>query len=437
VSVYWESGRAYAKVMVGPRRRRTVALLGAADEKDAAARDVLLRSLVKALRASEQDAFVDATIANVANWPSERLPELKRYVLGVLCKGQRVAAAPAPQAPGLQATAAPKSAGVTFKEFAETWTSGKLAREHPDYLREKSSASDDRQRLEKHVYPHLGDTPLALVTLADCKRVLARLPASLSGASRRQVAQLMMRTFRLAVWPCELLAHSPLPRGFLPRAPRPKAGTFLYPAEDAKLLACIDVPLERRILYGMMAREGLRRSEAAALKVRDIDREHGVVRIDRPKEGRPKLWDLDPGTARALERWLEDHHPKPRPTSRMFVGADGEPLNVEHLASQLREDLRAAGVDRAELFDASAHRMHLRAHDLRATFATLSLAAGKTETWVRDRTGHADSKMLDRYRRSARLVEELHLGQLAPLDQAIPELGAKVSREVSRADGAR
>jgi integrase len=64
----------------------------------------------------------------------------------------------------------------------------------------------------------------------------------------------------------------------------------------------------------------------------------------------------------------------------------------------------------------------LRAHDLRATFVTISLAQGKSETWVTDRTGHKSSIMLYRYKRAARTHAEAELGALAPLHEAIPEL---------------
>jgi hypothetical protein len=63
----------------------------------------------------------------------------------------------------------------------------------------------------------------------------------------------------------------------------------------------------------------------------------------------------------------------------------------------------------------------MRAHDLRATFVTLALAAGRTETWVCDRTGHRSSQMVNRYRRAARSAAELRLGWLVPMDEAISE----------------
>ncbi|WP_437518144.1 hypothetical protein [Sorangium sp. So ce1099] len=61
-------------------------------------------------------------------------------------------------------------------------------------------------------------------------------------------------------------------------------------------------------------------------------------------------------------------------------------------------------------------------HDTRATFITIKLANGRTETWISDRTGHKSSRQIHHYKRAARKVAELGLGDFAPLDEAIPEL---------------
>ena len=71
------------------------------------------------------------------------------------------------------------------------------------------------------------------------------------------------------------------------------------------------------------------------------------------------------------------------------------------------------------------NRLPIRAHDLRGTFVTLSLANDRTEAWVQDRTGHTSSNMINLYRRTARTAAELGLGELLPLDEAIPELRSK------------
>ncbi|KYF90369.1 hypothetical protein BE20_17890 [Sorangium cellulosum] len=64
-------------------------------------------------------------------------------------------------------------------------------------------------------------------------------------------------------------------------------------------------------------------------------------------------------------------------------------------------------------------------HDTRATFITIKLANGRTETWISDRTGHRSSNQIHHYKRAARKVAELGLGDFAPLDEAIPELRGK------------
>lgn len=110
-----------------------------------------------------------------------------------------------------------KGAALTFRKFAEGWTSGELAKEYPDAVRSKRTAADDESRLEKHVYDVIGSTELAKVTLDDSLAVMRKLPPELSPASRRHVAQLMSRVFAMAVLPCRLIPASPIPRGFLPK----------------------------------------------------------------------------------------------------------------------------------------------------------------------------------------------------------------------------
>jgi integrase len=132
---------------------------------------------------------------------------------------------------------------------------------------------------------------------------------------------------------------------------------------------------------------------------------------------------LEELVARALKAWKEAYCKDAKGDDHIFVDpVDGAPMYTLHLADQLREDLRASGVTRPALFARSDLRRPIRVHDLRATFVTVSLANGKTETWVADRTGHRSSVMINRYRRAARTWAELGMGPLSPLDDAIPEL---------------
>jgi predicted Zn-dependent protease len=83
-------------------------------------------------------------------------------------------------------------------------------------------------------------------------------------------------------------------------------------------------------------------------------------------------------------------------------------------------------VTRPELFERSAARRPIRVHDLRATFVTVALAAGRSEAWVTARTGHRSSGQVANYRRTAATFAELSTGWFVHLAAAIPELAAAI-----------
>jgi integrase len=174
------------------------------------------------------------------------------------------------------------------------------------------------------------------------------------------------------------------------------------------------VPFVERLLYGFLAREGLRSDEAQSLTWAHVDLKRGSIRVDVNKTDDPRTWALDPGVVRALQRW-KDQQPEIEDTARIFRDLE----KAYHLAETLRAHLELAGVTRSELFEKSSVRRPIRIHDLRATFITVLLANGKTEAWIADRTGHTTSAMINRYRRAARTHSELGQGALAPLDLAL------------------
>jgi integrase len=125
----------------------------------------------------------------------------------------------------------------------------------------------------------------------------------------------------------------------------------------------------------------------------------GLAVIDRSKNGESISWALDPGTAEALRRWrllcpstiwVFPAEAIPRFRRRNA----GRPMPIGSIATHLRKGLEEAGVTRAQLFEQSGTRIRLRAHDLRATFITLALMCGRSEDWVRTRTGHKSPAQL-------------------------------------------
>lgn len=286
-----------------------------------------------------------------------------------------------------------------------------------------------------------GELPIAGLTLDDCDHVMTHLPATTkASATRRHYAQSLKKLIAYSVSPLRLRESTPIPLGWLPKVRIDRAKSWVYPSEDADLMKCRDVPLAHRLLFGFLAREGMRVSEALGLTWADVDLENGFVKLDENKTDDPRSWALGPDVARALAAWKRLRGAKAAKVPAIFPRV----LVTEgHIAKRLREGLAAAGVTRQEVIadDPGRARIPLRAHDLRGSFVTLAFACGRSEAWVSDRTGHRSSLMLARYKRSARSAAEVGLGWFAPLDEAIPELlangqqtgnrGPEASRDVA------
>jgi integrase len=317
---------------------------------------------------------------------------------------------------------------MTFRQLGDLWTTGRLASMFPRYVRQKKSADDDESRLRLYVYDHIGDTPIRDFAppkgLELAERVMASLPgpSELSNATARHVAQTVHRVLGLAVYPLRILEVHPLPRGFMPRPANDKAKSYIYPDENAKLMCCKRVPLVERLFYGFLTREGARVGEIRALQLYELDLQHGWGHLDETKNGRPKDWPLSPGTLEALKRYRDRFMRFKEGAAHVFARGDGTLLDPYEIAENLRRYLRLARVERPQLYLKNRHRLQLRAHDLRASFVTVALANGRTESWVADRTGHLSSQMINRYKRWARGHAEQNLGDWVPLHEAIPEL---------------
>jgi integrase len=143
----------------------------------------------------------------------------------------------------------------------------------------------------------------------------------------------------MAVYPCRHIKASPPPHGFLPRANSRKALAYLYPANDRALLACDAVPFGYRLLWGFLAREGMREGEALALTWGDVDLVRGMVKLDQNKTDDPRAWALNPGVARALAVYRQHFASEAQPEDSVFI-----PRSKWGLAETFRTHLERAGI---------------------------------------------------------------------------------------------
>ncbi len=399
-------GRLFVRVSLGKRARTARVMPNVRGTAEGLALSERIAHLIARFRVSDQYdiAVAEKLIERAAPGDPQTLTELEKIVDGLVIGKEKLLA----KLPRTVHTVR------TFRTVFTRWNKGELAEEHPDHIRVKRTVDEDRHRANKHILNVLlhdgtkfGDKPIDSVLLEDCERVMANLPRSLSRSSRRHTAQLMHRVFAISVYPLRVLRSSPLPRGFLPPPNSNRVKAYLFPEEDAQLLACIAVPLEHRVLYGLLAREGLRKGEALALRWRDLDLQRGMLRLDVNKTDDPRAWAMGADVVAALKAWRK-HVPE---RDNVFALTQRD-----RLAGALRRHLALAGVDRAELFENNKTRVQLRVHDFRATFVTVNLAHGKTETWIADRTGHKSSQMINTYRRQARTWTELGIPALTPMN---------------------
>lgn len=384
------------------RKHRTRILIPTVDEVLAARRAEELQALANTLTGQPPDVVVTLL---------KRAAAADTRGLLVVRKAAWAAAAA-----GVEKSEARPWETWTVRELGEAWTSGELAKQWPDTVGRREHSRIDASRLAAHVYPVVGDVLVKAFRLANYEAVMRSLEGKrksqkqLSPLSRRTIALTLTRLLAIAVYPLKILVAHPVPKGAVPRAKRSRAASYLYPDEDAALMACEAVEFPWRCLWGFLVREGCRVSEALSLRWEDLDLVRGVVRLDKNKTDDPRAWALSAGVAVALTRLHEQAE------GNLVFPQPPDPLS---LARQLRSDLQASGITRSELFTNTAQRMMLRVHDLRGSFVTVALANGRSEAWVCDRTGHKSSQMIATYKRAARSAAELQLGDWRPLASAL------------------
>lgn len=153
----------------------------------------------------------------------------------------------------------------------------------------------------------------------------------------------------------------------------------LSPDEVQRLIAHAKNLYHRTMLLTVYG-AGLRRSEACQLKVRDIDSQRMVLRVEQGKGGRDREIPLSPTLLAALReyyRWM-------RPQTYLFPGtrhgwrADA-PITTKVIWEAVRLAARKAGIDK-----------RVTPHTLRHSYATHLLEAGTDLRTIQLLLGHAD-----------------------------------------------
>jgi site-specific recombinase XerD len=160
---------------------------------------------------------------------------------------------------------------------------------------------------------------------------------------------------------------------------RKRLPVVLSPEEVQRLIAGAKNLYHRTLLLTLYG-AGLRRSELCRLKVRDIDSQRMLLRVEEGKGGRDRDVPLSPTLLAALReyyRWM-------RPQTYLFPGTrDGwradAPITAKVVWDAVRFATDRAGLDKL-----------VTPHTLRHTYATHLLEAGADLRTIQLLLGHAD-----------------------------------------------
>ena len=145
--------------------------------------------------------------------------------------------------------------------------------------------------------------------------------------------------------------------------------------------------LRDRAILEVLYSTGIRRAEAAALRVDDIDAEAGLVRITHGKGGKDRLIPI----GARLAGWIATkitplawHHDVS--VAELFLDADGGPMTPGQVSAIVGRYLKTAEITKPGC-----------CHLFRHTFATALLNAGCDMRYIKDMLGHANMNTTAHY----------------------------------------
>jgi integrase/recombinase XerD len=187
----------------------------------------------------------------------------------------------------------------------------------------------------------------------------------------------------------------------IPYARKPKKLPVILSAEEVvRFLQAISC-LRNRVAMTTAYASGLRISEAARLKIADIDSSRLVIRVESGKGGKDRYVMLSPRLLDVLRSYYRLAWPKPK--HWLFPGRDAtKPIDVTILHAACRCAVEVAGLDK-----------RVTPHLLRHCFATHLLEAGTDIRIIQALLGHVNLSTTTLYTQvSTRIIGQTR----SPLD---------------------
>jgi integrase len=288
--------------------------------------------------------------------------------------------------------------------------------------RKASTLANYQMLVNAYLVPRIGLRRIDRVTSTVIQRLYAELRSSggrggrpLSGTQVRNIHRVLHNIFSYAQRMGYLAIN---PANSVERPRDDTAERSVYTPEQVRQLLVAAEKDRLRALWYLVVSTGLRRSEVAGLRWRDVHLAgspatltvrvsrttagHQVVRTDpKTKAGRRSVV-LDAGTVEVLGEHRDQMEAEAllrgqgALSTYVFVDEVGEPYHPVRLTRSLHALQQRAGLPEITL------------HDLRHTSATVALLAGVHPKVVTERHGHASTQItLDRY---SHVIESMQQG---------------------------
>ncbi len=267
----------------------------------------------------------------------------------------------------------------------------------------KKSWEMDESRLRNHILPHFGKRRMNDIERRDVVALINRLAENFKPGTINRVVILLRYLFNLAIkWEVDGVTSNPT-SGIPLLKENNQNERFLSALEAKALLRAINYSRNKMLkhIVPMLILTGARKREVLDAKWEDFDLARQIWRIPTTKSGKARVVPLSDTAAKLVERLQEK-----RSGDYVFANPNTrKPYNSFYYSwHSARKD---AGLD------------DLRVHDLRHSFASFLVNAGRSLYEVQTLLGHSQIKTTQRY---AHLSSDSLRKASNEVSVAVPEL---------------
>lgn len=223
------------------------------------------------------------------------------------------------------------------------------------------------------------------------------------GSQRQRISDVKM--FYRWLVKAGYLLYSPLENLEQPKMPKQLPKSVLNEQEIEKVLLQPDLRtapgLRDRAMMETLYSTGIRRAELLNLKINDLDRFRGLIRINLGKGQKDRIIPIGERALYWIERYLVDSRPemiKEVSEDTLFISMQGKSLDPTTITQRLHDYIKRAGIQKSG-----------SVHIFRHTTATVMLEHGADIRLIQAMLGHADLSTTQIYTQVAvKHLKEVH-----------------------------